>query len=81
LVAGKQLRERRRQSPTGGHQSLYISFITNPAHPRFYGKTNDRRPKFGENKVLNAQEIRLVAGWLRGEPAPLITQDSPCAKN
>ncbi len=42
-------------------------FITNPAHEKFYGKKNDRMPKFGDQKILDAQAIGLVADWLRGE--------------
>ena len=42
-------------------------FIANPAHEKFYGKQNDRMPKFLEEKILDAQAIGLVADWLRGE--------------
>ena len=44
-----------------------VAFLGNPAHPRFYGKRNDRMPAFGEEKQLTPQEIGLVADWLRGE--------------
>ena len=43
------------------------SFITNPAHERFYGKKNDRMPRFGDEKILDAHTIGLVADWLRGD--------------
>lgn len=44
-----------------------VAFISNPAQPRFYGKRNDRMPKFGEDKVLSASAIGLIADWLRGD--------------
>jgi len=44
-----------------------VALISNPAHVRFYGERNDRMPAFGEEKQLTAQEIGLVADWLRGE--------------
>ena len=44
-----------------------VSFINNPAHPRFYGQKNDRMPRFGEERLLNPQAIGLIADWLRGE--------------
>ena len=50
-----------------GSREWLIGFITNPAHERFYGKRNDRMPKFGEDKILDAQAIGLLADWLRGD--------------
>ena len=53
-----------------------IGLITNPAHENFYGKRNDRMPKFGDEKILDPQAIALVADWLRGdwyEPPPAET--------
>jgi ubiquinol-cytochrome c reductase cytochrome b subunit len=44
-----------------------IAFVGNPAHPRFYGKRNDRMPLFGEEKILDAKSIGLVVDWLRGD--------------
>ncbi len=44
-----------------------IGLITNPAHEKFYGKRNDRMPRFGDEKILAPQAITLVADWLRGE--------------
>ena len=55
-----------------GSRKWLISFITNPAHPSFYGKRNDRMPAFGTEQILSPQAIGLVADWLRGawyEPA------------
>ena len=42
-------------------------FIHNPKHERFYGKRNDRMPAFGEDQVLDAKQIGLIADWLRGD--------------
>jgi ubiquinol-cytochrome c reductase cytochrome b subunit len=50
-----------------GSREWLVAFITNPAHERFYGKRNDRMPKFGEEKQLSPKEIGLVADWLRRE--------------
>jgi ubiquinol-cytochrome c reductase cytochrome b subunit len=50
-----------------GSREWLISLIANPAHPRFYGKWNDRMPRFGEDRVLDPQSISLIADWLRGD--------------
>lgn len=50
-----------------GSRDWLIAFISNPSHERFYGRRNDRMPKYGEEKQLTPQEIGLVADWLRGE--------------
>jgi ubiquinol-cytochrome c reductase cytochrome b subunit len=50
-----------------GSREWLMAFISNPEHERFYGDRNDRMPAFGEEKSLTAQEIGLVADWLRGE--------------
>ena len=55
-----------------GSRKWLINFITNPAHPDFYGERNERMPKFGEDGILSEPQIGLVADWLRGawyEPA------------
>lgn len=44
-----------------------VEFIQNPAHPRFYGKRNDRMPLFGADKVIDDASIGLIADWLRGD--------------
>jgi ubiquinol-cytochrome c reductase cytochrome b subunit len=49
-----------------GSRKWLINFIGNPAHQDFYGEHNDRMPAFGQDQILNAQEIRLIADWLRG---------------
>jgi hypothetical protein len=50
----------------GSHEWL-VSFIGNPAHPRFYGKRNDGMPRFKDDGVLDDRSIGLLADWLRGE--------------
>lgn len=41
--------------------------ISNPAHPSYYGKKNDRMPAFGTDQILSARERDLIADWLRGD--------------
>ncbi len=56
-----------------GSRAWLIGIINNPGHIRFYGKRNDRMPAFGDEKILDAQQIAMIADWLRGdwyEPAP-----------
>jgi ubiquinol-cytochrome c reductase cytochrome b subunit len=50
-----------------GSREWLIAFISNPAHPNFYGKRNDRMPRYGEEKILDAKALGLLADWLRGE--------------
>ncbi len=50
-----------------GSREWQVSFITNPGDPRFYGKQNDRMPRFGDEHILTAQAIGLIADWLRGD--------------
>jgi ubiquinol-cytochrome c reductase cytochrome b subunit len=50
-----------------GSREWLISFISNPAHPKFYGKRNDRMPRFAEEKILDVKALGLIADWLRGE--------------
>lgn len=50
-----------------GSREWLIGIIANPKHERFYGKRNDRMPSFGEEKILDARSIELLADWLRGE--------------
>jgi ubiquinol-cytochrome c reductase cytochrome b subunit len=49
-----------------GSREWLTNFISNPAHPRFYGERNDRMPEFGAKQILSEREIGLVADWLRG---------------
>jgi ubiquinol-cytochrome c reductase cytochrome b subunit len=56
-----------------GSRAWLIAFISNPSHIRFYGKRNDRMPAFGDDQLLDAPSIAMLADWLRGEwyePAP-----------
>ena len=56
-----------------GSREWLVAFISNSEHERFYGPRNDRMPQFAAEKVMNDQEIGLVADWLRGawyEPKP-----------
>ena len=50
-----------------GSRDWLMAFISNPAHPKFYGKRNDRMPAFAEDKILDAKAIGLIADWLRGD--------------
>ena len=50
-----------------GSREWLIAFVTNPAHPRFYGRRNDRMPAFGEGGSLGPAELGLLADWLRGD--------------
>jgi len=50
-----------------GSREWLITFISNPAHERFYGKRNDRMPAFGTEKILDARSIEMVVDWLRGD--------------
>ncbi len=55
-----------------GSRAWLMDFIRDPAHPRFYGRRNDRMPRFGAEAVLTEREVGLIADWLRGhwpEPA------------
>ncbi len=53
-----------------GSRAWLVAFIGNPAHERFYGKSNDRMPAFAPNddptkNRLTAKEIGFLADWLR----------------
>jgi len=50
-----------------GSREWLVGIIGNPAHERFYGRRNDRMPKFKEDAVLDDATIGLIADWLRGE--------------
>jgi ubiquinol-cytochrome c reductase cytochrome b subunit len=50
-----------------GSRDWLVRFLNNPGHDDFYGKRNDRMPAFGEKKMLSAEEIGLIADWLRGD--------------
>jgi ubiquinol-cytochrome c reductase cytochrome b subunit len=50
-----------------GSRQWMIDFVSNPAHERFYGDTNDRMPAFGVKKQLTPEQIGYLVDWLRGE--------------
>ena len=50
-----------------GSREWLIKFLNNPAHSDFYGERNDRMPAFGGKQILSAEQIGLLADWLRGE--------------
>ncbi|HZL91779.1 MAG TPA: hypothetical protein VFB96_25635, partial [Pirellulaceae bacterium] len=56
-----------------GTKDWIVKMITDPSHESFYGESNDRMPSFGvdppgaKQALLTAEEIDLVARWLRGE--------------
>ncbi|MDO8543362.1 MAG: cytochrome b N-terminal domain-containing protein [Opitutaceae bacterium] len=50
-----------------GSRAWLIAFISDAGHERFYGENNDRMPAYGPKKILNEQEISLVADWLRDD--------------
>ncbi|MBM3821777.1 MAG: c-type cytochrome [Verrucomicrobia bacterium] len=50
-----------------GSKDWLVRFISNPAHPDFYGKKNDRMPRYADDGVLTEAQISMVADWLRGE--------------
>lgn len=56
-----------------GSEQWMWDFIKNPAHPRFYGKRNDRMPAFGEDGRLDEKSLALVIHWLRGDWAGVET--------
>ncbi len=54
-----------------GSREWLVGIITNPAHERFYGDSNDRMPSFGKAveggiPPLTDEQIGLLADWLRG---------------
>ena len=56
-----------------GSRAWLIDFIADPAHTRFYGRRNDRMPRYGTDQVLQPRQIELLTDWLRGDwysPAP-----------
>jgi ubiquinol-cytochrome c reductase cytochrome b subunit len=50
-----------------GSREWIMGIISDPEHPRFYGKTNDRMPQFGVDQILTVREIEMLTDWLRGE--------------
>src|SRR6266850_4748643 len=66
-----------------GSRRWLISFISNPAHPNFYGDKNDRMPAFASEQILTPRAIGLIADWLRGSwyepPASATNGSAPVA--
>ena len=50
-----------------GSREWLMGILSDPAHDRFYGKRNDRMPRFGADRVLDDRSLGLVADWLRGD--------------
>jgi ubiquinol-cytochrome c reductase cytochrome b subunit len=50
-----------------GSRQWMIEFVHDPAHPKFFGRDNDRMPSFGKEKSLSDREIEMVVDWIRGE--------------
>ncbi len=56
-----------------GSRDWLVRFISDPSHEGFYRDDNDRMPAFGKSgpgpkqALLSAEEIELLAKWLRGE--------------
>jgi ubiquinol-cytochrome c reductase cytochrome b subunit len=56
-----------------GSRDWLVRFISDPSHESFYRDENDRMPAFGKagpgpkQALLSAEEIELLAKWLRGE--------------
>ena len=57
-----------------GSKAWLVRMISDPTHEAFYRDTNDRMPSFGidpegaKQSILAAEDIELLARWLRGEP-------------
>ena len=50
-----------------GSRAWIIGLLTDPGHPNFYGKSNDKMPAFGAKQMLDVPAMTLLADWLRGE--------------
>ena len=55
-----------------GSPQWIVGIIRNPASRHFYGKLNDRMPAYAASddpaqNTLSAEQIKLLADWLRGE--------------
>ncbi len=48
-----------------GGREWIVGLVADPAAERFYGDDNDRMPAF--EKLLTAEQIGLLADWLRGD--------------
>ncbi len=50
-----------------GSRAWIVGLLTDPGHPNYYGKSNDKMPAFGAKQMLDAQAMSLLADWLRGQ--------------
>ncbi len=50
-----------------GSRQWMIEFVTDPTHPKFFGRDNDRMPSFGKDNTLSEREIAMVVDWIREE--------------
>jgi len=56
-----------------GSRQWLFGIIKDPTHERFYGNRNDRMPAYAKSiekpaeNLLSAQQVGIVADWLRGE--------------
>jgi mono/diheme cytochrome c family protein len=50
-----------------GSREWLTGIISDPAHPRFYGKENDRMPAFAEQQRMTPEQIGMLADWIRGD--------------
>ena len=62
-----------------GSREWLMGLISNPAGERYFQGRNDRMPAFADQHILNAQDIGLLADWLRGEwyePPPAMAESA-----
>ncbi len=50
-----------------GSREWLVQFLGNPGHDDLYGTNSDRMPAFGDKKILSANQIGVIADWLRGD--------------
>jgi len=48
-----------------GSREWLTGIISDPAHKRFYGKTNDRMPAYAG--TLSTKQIEILSDYLRGD--------------
>ena len=48
-----------------GSRAWIVGLLTDPGHPSYYGKSNDKMPAFGAKQMLDAHAMNLLADWLR----------------
>jgi ubiquinol-cytochrome c reductase cytochrome b subunit len=67
-----------------GSREWTIGIIANPAHKRFYGKSNDRMPAYAatdddSKNLITRAELEMLADWLRGdwyEPVEVVEKEA-----